>query len=100
MRIVPYEGNEKLEDIQSLSILIKAVPFENGFAPAFVLISPDEEHLITIEEAACLMDGIEIANERIDELISFILQNTMSDRSSSEEDYEEEFDEDDLGESD
>jgi hypothetical protein len=100
MRIVPYEGNLRLEDIESLSIIIKAVPFENSFAPAFVLISPDEEHAITIEEAACLMDGIEIANERIDELISFILQNNMSGESGEEESYQEEFDEDDIGEGD
>jgi hypothetical protein len=100
MRIVPYEGNLRLEDIESLSILIKAVPFEDSFAPAFVLISPDEDHAITIEEAACLMDGIEIANERIDDLISFILQNNMGYQVDQEDNYEQEFDEDDLGKGD
>lgn len=106
MRIIPYEGNEELEDIESLSIMIKAVPFEGGFAPAFVLIAPDEDHLITIEEAACLMDGIEIANEKVDELIAFILQSKIQERlidDMEDEDYdfvEDMEDEDDFGESD
>lgn len=104
MRIIPYEGRESLEDIDGLSIIIKAIPFEDGYAPAFVLVSPDEDYLITIEEASCLMDGIEIANEKIDELIAFILQSKIHDTlGSAYEDYEEsEYleDNDDTGESD
>lgn len=104
MRIVPYEGQESLEEIDGLSIIIKAVPFEGGYAPAFVLVSPDEEYLITIEEASCLMDGLEIANEKIDELIAYILQAKIHDRmSESYDDYDDIEDlegEDDIGESD
>ena len=103
MRITPYEGSKSLEEIEGLSIVIKAVPFEDSYAPAFALICPDEEYLITIEEAACLMDGIEIANERIDELIAFILQGKVYERLNSKEydfeddDDDEDDDEDDLG---
>ena len=37
MRIIPYNGEENLEDIDSLSIVIKAVPFEGSFVPAFFI---------------------------------------------------------------
>ena len=101
MRIIPYDGKEQLEDIESLSIMIKAVPFENGYAPAFVLISPHDDHVITIDEVACLMDGIEIANERMDELIAFILNGKGIPASEGLDEYEFlEEDEDDNGESD
>lgn len=99
MRIIPYDGKEDLEDIKSLYILIKSVPFENGYAPAFVLVSPEEDYLITIEEASCLMDGLEIANERIDELISYILNGRMLSNSEEFEEEQEDKD-DDNGESD
>lgn len=99
MRIVPYDGRDDLEDIKSLSLLIKAVPFEDSYAPAFVLISPDDDYVITIEEASCLMDGIEIANQRIDELIAYILNGKIVKQLS--ESYDEEEDEEyDNGESD
>lgn len=97
MRIVPYEDKIDLEEVSSLSIMIKTVPFENGYAPAFVLISPSDDYEITIEEAACLMDGIEIANTRIDELISLILQGKINGYDDDDDDSLEEFDEDDIG---
>lgn len=101
MRITPYEGSQSLEEIDSLSIIIKSVPFGESYAPAFVLVCPSEDYPITIEEASCLMDGLEIANEKIDELIAFILQGNMDaylGQSGSEDtDEEEEFDEDDIG---
>jgi hypothetical protein len=99
MRITPYEGQDSLEDIESLSILIKAVPFEGSYAPAFVLMCPDEDYPITIEEAACLMDGIEIANKKIDDLIAMILQGVVKGEIyGSSLDYEEdEGDNDDFG---
>ena len=102
MRIIPYDGKEHLEDIESLSIMIKAVPFENGYAPAVVLISPSEDHIITVEEAACLMDGIEIANERVDELIAHIISGRIGSPLEDEEAYQmlEEDEENDYGESD
>lgn len=100
MRITPYEGQDSLEDIESLSILIKAVPFEDGYAPAFVLMCPYEDYPITIEEAGCLMDGLEIANERVDEIISFILQNTIENRTQGTNSLSDEDEDEDGGEED
>lgn len=74
MRIVPYDGDEDIEDIESLSMLIKAVPFEKGFVPIFTMIAPSEDYFLTIDELSCLMDGVEIASGRIDELIAMMLQ--------------------------
>ena len=42
MRIVPYDGEESIEDLNTLSIIIKAVPFEDGFVPAYSMIAPDD----------------------------------------------------------
>lgn len=90
MRITHYPHDFYLEDIETLSITIKAVPFEGTFIPAFVLVSPDDEYSITIEEMNCLMDGIEIATKKIDDIINFILKNKVF----------KEDDDDDTGESD
>jgi hypothetical protein len=35
---------------------------------------------MTIEELNCLMDGVEIAHNKIDEIIAFILNNNISKR--------------------
>lgn len=98
MRIVPYDGNEDLEDIPTLSVIIKAVPFEGGYAPAFTLVAPADDHFIKIDEANCLMDGIEIARDRVDELISLMLQSKIAEHLGQGEiifyDQEDEEDED------
>lgn len=73
MRIVPYSENNDLEEIETLTIIIKSVPFEGGYAPAFYISSPSEEYLMTIDELSCLMDGIDIARKSVDEIINFIL---------------------------
>jgi hypothetical protein len=77
MRIVNYPHDYDLNDIQTLSITIKAVPFEGYFVPAFVITSPEEDYEITIDELNCLMDGIEIATKKIDDIIDFILRNKV-----------------------
>jgi hypothetical protein len=73
MRIVPYEGSSSLEDLNNLYIIIKAVPFEDAFAPAMIIVSPDNEYNVTLDELNCLMDGIEMAQEKISEVIAFIM---------------------------
>lgn len=73
MKIVPYTNNSHLEDINSLYIIIKAVPFENEYAPAMVIVSPDDGYNLELDELNCLMDGIEIAQEKISEIINFII---------------------------
>lgn len=75
MRITPFEDKVDLEDINSLYIIIKSIPFEGSFAPAVVVVSPDNNHVLSLDELHCLMDGIEIANERISEVIDFIINN-------------------------
>ena len=90
MRIIPYEGEEDLENIDSLSIIIKAVPFENTYVPAFFIQSPDDDYPMSIDELNCLMDGIEIANRSVDHIISFLLKKSFEefDNKNKEEDDE------------
>lgn len=85
MRIIPYDSDESLEDIDSLYIIIKAVPFEDTYAPAMVIVSPEDQYKIDIDELNCLMDGIEIAEEKIGEIINYIL-NTKTFRSEDDDD--------------
>lgn len=92
MRIVPYDGEENIEDIQSLAIMVKAIPFEGGFVPAFALIAPSDYYKITIGELSALMDGIEISQTRIDSLISEMLLSRrmgVADDEMGEEDSDE-----------
>jgi hypothetical protein len=80
MRIVNYQDNPNLNEIESLAIMIKAIPFENGFVPAFVIISPDDDYSMSIDEINALMDGVEIAQTRLDEIIDYILRNKVFNR--------------------
>lgn len=86
MRIVNYPHDYNLEDIETLSITIKAVPFEGTFVPAFLMLSPDDEYKITIEELNCLMDGVEIAQRKIDDIITFILKTKVFNQEDEEDD--------------
>jgi hypothetical protein len=75
MRIIPYDSDQNLEDIESLSIIIKAVPFEGSYVPAFFIQSPEEEYPMSLDEMNCLMDGVEIAKRSVDQIIAFILNH-------------------------
>lgn len=86
MRIVPYEGSKSLEELNNLYIVIKAVPFEDSFAPAMVIISPDDNYTISLDELNCLMDGIEIAQEKISEIIAYIM-NTKTFKIDDDDDF-------------
>lgn len=77
MRIENFNSDINLEDIESLQIIVKAVPFENTYVPAFVIMSPDEQYSMTIDELNALMDGIEIARNKVDEIISYILRKKI-----------------------
>lgn len=91
MRIVNYSGSGNLDDIESLTITIKAVPFENSYVPVFLIISPDDDYQISIDELHALMDGVEIAQKKIDDIIAYILRTKV---------FKEQEEKDDLGESD
>jgi hypothetical protein len=75
--------------------MIKAVPFENSFVPAFLIISPDDNYQMDIDEINALMDGVEIAKARLDEIIDYLLRKKIF-RNAEEEEKEI----DDFGESD
>jgi hypothetical protein len=85
MRITPYIDKIDLEDINSLYILIKAVPFEKSFVPAMVIVSPENSYNLTLDELHSLMDGIEIAQEKVSEIIDYII-NTKTFKDPFEED--------------
>lgn len=77
MKITPYNGDQNLEDIESLSIIIKTVPYEDSFVPAFFIQSPEEDYPMSLEEMNCLMDGVEIARKSLDQIIAFILKHDL-----------------------
>ena len=77
MRITAYPDYGDFNDVETLSITIKAIPFEGVFVPAFVITSPDDNYTITLDEVHCLMDGIEIAERKIDDIINFILMSKV-----------------------
>lgn len=82
MRIVPYTDlEEDLEDIKTLQISIKSVPFEKSYVPSFIVVSPSDDYVIGIEELNSLMDGLEIARSEIDGLINFLLRNKIKELS-------------------
>lgn len=94
MRIVNYEAYEDFNDIETLTITIKAIPFEGAYVPAFLITSPDDEYNIKLDELHCLMDGVEIAQRKIDDIINFILTTKVMPTI----DIEMEDDDDDTGE--
>jgi hypothetical protein len=88
MRIIAFDGDSELEEIPSLTIIIKAVPFEDSFVPAFFIQTPDDDHDMTIEELNSLMDGVEIAQRSIDRIISFILKQSYRELDNKYKNYE------------
>jgi hypothetical protein len=53
------------------------VPFEDSYVPAFVIMSPEDKYEMTIDELNSLMDGIEIARNKVDEIITYILRKKI-----------------------
>lgn len=77
MKISNWEDNVDLEHINSLQILIKAVPYNNSFLPVFVIMSPDDDYDMSLDEINSLMDGVEIAKSKLDEIITYILKRKI-----------------------
>ncbi len=97
MKISNFEDNTDLEDVKSLQIIIKAVPYERSYLPVFVIMSPDDNYSMSIDEINSLMDGVEIAKSKLDEIINFILRKKIFNE--NEEDNDDEVD-DDIGSTD
>jgi radical SAM superfamily enzyme YgiQ (UPF0313 family) len=76
MRIIPYNGEENLEDIESLSVIIKAIPFENSFVPAFFIQSPEEDYRL-MKESGCY--GLDVGVESFSETVRFELGKKFTD---------------------
>mgnify|MGYP007071610313 CR=1 FL=1 len=74
MRITPFTNGETTDDFETLEIVIKAIPFQDTYAPVFYISSPSEDYLMNIDELACLMDGIDIARRNVDDIIDFLLK--------------------------
>lgn len=86
MKISNFEDNTDLEDVKSLQIIIKAVPYERGYLPVFVIMSPDENYSMSIDEINSLMDGVEIAKSKLDEIINFILRKKIFNEDEDDDD--------------
>lgn len=94
MKISNYDSSEDLNEIESLMVIIKSVPFEGTYVPAVVIISPEDDYAMTIDELACLMDGVEIAKSKIDGIIDFILKTKVFKNSEEEEDEDDSWESD------
>ena len=86
MKISNFEDNTDLEDVKSLQIIIKAVPYERSYLPVFVIMSPDDNYSMSIDEVNSLMDGVEIAKSKLDEIINFILRKKIFNEDEDEDD--------------
>lgn len=78
-RIIPFTNDEYVGDYETLEITIKAIPFEDGYAPVFYISSPSDDYEMDIEELGCLMDGVDIARRNIDDIIDFLLRSKKRD---------------------
>ena len=85
MKISNFEDNTDLEDVKSLQIIIKAVPYERSYLPVFVIMSPDDNYSMSIDEVNSLMDGVEIAKSKLDEIINFILRKKIFNEDEDDE---------------
>jgi hypothetical protein len=75
MRIVPYSNNDDLDNIESMAVIIKAIPFEDSFVPTFFLNINSEDHPIDLDELNALMDGLEIAMKHVDSMINWLIRS-------------------------
>ena len=71
MKITPVEGLE-LQDLETLAVMIRLIPWEGEFIPHFMLMSQEErpeDCNVTVMELAALQEGLYHAANRIDEMI-------------------------------
>ena len=71
MKITPVDGLN-LQDLETLAIMVRLVPWEGAFIPHFMLMSQEErpeDCNATVMELAALQEGLYHAANRIDEMI-------------------------------
>ena len=71
MKITPVDGIE-LQELETLAIMIRLIPWEGEFIPHFMLMSQEdrpEDCNVTVMELASLQEGLYHAANRIDEMI-------------------------------
>jgi len=71
MKITPVDGMN-LQDLETLAIMIRLIPWEGEFIPHFMMMSQEErpeDSNITVMELAALQEGLYHAANRIDEMI-------------------------------
>ena len=71
MKITPVDGLN-LQDLETLAIMVRLVPWEGEFIPHFMLMSQEErpeDCNATVMELAALQEGLYHAANRIDEMI-------------------------------
>ena len=71
MKITPVDGLN-LQELETLAIMVKLIPWEGEYIPHFMMMSNDErpdDCNVTVMEMAALQEGLYYAANRIDEMI-------------------------------
>ena len=71
MKITPVDGLD-LQDLETLAIMVRLVPWEGEYIPHFMMMSQEErpeDCNVTVAELAALQEGLYHAANRLDEMI-------------------------------
>jgi len=71
MKITPVDGMD-LQELETLAIMIRLIPWEGEFIPHFMMMSQEErpeDCNVTVAELAALQEGLYHAANRLDEMI-------------------------------
>jgi hypothetical protein len=71
MKITPVDGMD-LQDLETLAIMVRLIPWEGEFIPHFMMMSQEErpeDCNVTVMELAALQEGLYHAANRLDEMI-------------------------------
>ena len=71
MKITPVDGLD-LQDLETLAIMVRLIPWEGEYIPHFMMMSQEErpeDCNVTVMELAALQEGLYHAANRLDEMI-------------------------------
>ena len=71
MKITPVDGLD-LQDLDTLAIMVRLIPWEGEYIPHFMMMSQEErpeDCNVTVMELAALQEGLYHAANRLDEMI-------------------------------